>query len=86
MIISRLQSFLNRYKKKCFGYLGNNTIVPSDAEMSNTRNIFLFDNVNIGGNSILYATTAKIIIKDYFVSANGLRIVTGRHERRVGRF
>jgi len=29
---------------------------------------------------------AKIVIKDYFVSATNLKIATGSHERRVGRY
>lgn len=42
--------------------------------------------MTIGSNAILYATNAKIIIKKYFVSAYGLKISTGQHERRIGRF
>ena len=40
----------------------------------------------IDANSLLYATNAKIIFKKHVVSAEGLHIVTGAHERRIGRF
>lgn len=86
MIIRKLILLFLKKRKKRFGYCGVNTVVPSDTEISNSSNIYLYDNVTIGGNAILYATNAKIIIKNYFVSANGLRIVTGRHERRIGRY
>ena len=49
-------------------------------------NIYISNNCSIDSDSVLYATNARIVIKQYFVSAKGLTIITGAHERRIGRF
>lgn len=88
-IIKSLKEFFKLGKKiykDDFGSFGNNSYVPCNTIISNSKNIFLSDCVNIGDNSVLYATNAKIVIKKYFVSAIGLKISTGNHERRIGRF
>lgn len=69
-----------------FGHIGKSCIIPNSVKMSNPKNLYFDDHVNIGADSILNSTNAKIRIKRYFVSAPGLRISTGQHERRVGRF
>jgi len=69
-----------------FGSFREGTCIPRNLSISNPQNIFLADHVQIGENAILFATNAKITIKRYFVSADGLKIATGQHERRVGRF
>lgn len=90
MIIKILKRIRNRIKNKSqaskYGHIGVQTNIPSDIIVSNPSNIFLDDHVSIGGNAILYATNAKITIKKYFVAANGFRVSTGQHERRIGRF
>ena len=42
--------------------------------------------MSIGTDSLMYATHAKIHIKKGFVAAKGLKLITGGHERRVGKF
>lgn len=90
MLIRLLRRIKNRIfyndQRSKYGYIGAQTNIPRDIKVSNPSNIFLYDNVSIGGNAILYATNAKITIKKYFVAADGLRISTGQHERRIGRF
>lgn len=49
-------------------------------------NIQIYDNVNIGPGAVLFATNAKIIIKQWFIASHNLKIITGDHERRIGRF
>lgn len=74
------------FRHKQFGKVGSRSVIPKDIEVSNPSNIFIDEHVLIGGASILYATNAQISIGRYFVSGNGLKISTGEHERRVGRF
>lgn len=69
-----------------FGSFGECSSIQDGAIYSNPSNIFIEDHVSIGANAVLYATNAKIIIKRYFVSGNGMKIATGQHERRVGRY
>lgn len=89
-LISFLRKLLHNhsssFRKRQFGGVGVCSIIPKDLEVSNPSNIFISDHVSIGGNSILYATNARITIGRYFVAANGLKISTGEHERRIGRF
>lgn len=49
-------------------------------------NIQLYDNVSFGVGTVLFATNARIVIKKWFVASHNLKIITGDHERRVGRF
>ena len=88
-MINAIKQFIKsgrRFNKKDFGKLGELSSLSSFIILSNPKNIFIDDHVTIGSNAILYATNAKIIIKKYFVSAYGLKISTGQHERRIGRF
>ena len=88
-MINAIKQFIKsgrRFNKKDFGKLGELSSLSSSIRLSNPKNIFIDDHVTIGSNAILYATNAKIIIKKYFVSAYGLKISTGQHERRIGRF
>ena len=74
------------YTSVDFGSIGEYTSLPENLIVSNPKNIYLGHHVQLDSNSCLYATNAPIIIKDYFVSAQGLKIATGQHERRIGRF
>lgn len=75
--------YLAKYK---FGLYDNSATLSLPTIISGAQNIYINKNVKIGSDSILYATHAKIIIGPYFISARGLRIITGQHERRIGKF
>ena len=81
-------SIIHRYfvRKSQFGEFGYGARITPPCSLSNSKNIYLGEGCVIDGNSLLYATNAKIVFKKYVVSARGLHIVTGDHERRVGRF
>lgn len=67
-------------------FVGVETKIPLDLIVSGPENIVIENNCILGANNIIYATNAHVLIKSYFISANGLRIISGSHERRVGRF
>ncbi len=69
-----------------FGHFGEDSVVGEPFVTSHPANIYIGDHCNIGPDSIIYATNARVTIKKYFVAARGLRISTGQHERRIGRF
>lgn len=73
-------------KIQTFGAFHETSSIHLPITVSGGSNIFIANNCNIASDAILYATNAKIIIKQYFVSAKGLHIITGSHERRIGRF
>lgn len=69
-----------------FGEFHSSSVLLPPVTISGRQNIYIANNCNIASDAVLYATNARIIIKQYFVSAKGLHIITGAHERRVGRF
>jgi acetyltransferase-like isoleucine patch superfamily enzyme len=76
----------NSPKVKKFGAFDSSSILTPPASISGRQNIFIANNCNIGPDAVLFATNARITIKQYFVAAKGLQIITGAHERRIGRF
>ena len=83
---SLFKLFVNNNNEELFGCFDKTSVISEPYVLSNPSNIHIADHVTIGADSILYATNAPIIIKKYFVSARGLRIATGSHERRIGRY
>lgn len=68
-----------------FGHIDRTSVLTPPVVVSGGKNIYIERDVSIGADSLLYATNARIEIKKGFVAAKGLRIITGGHERRVGR-
>ena len=81
-----IRKILRKDILKSFGSVGKNVTVPSNTIISGEKNIHLHDNINIGTGAVLFATNARIIIKQWFISSHNLKIITGDHERRIGRF
>lgn len=73
---------LNRSK---FGHIGDNVILTPPIS-GDLRNIYIYDNVGIGGHAILSTPAAKIIIKGNCAIAHHLSIHTGNHARILGKF
>lgn len=92
-----MKSLINKIKKaikaivkkdvlKQFAHTGKKVYIPSDVVVSGGANITIYDNVSCGPGLVLFATNAKIVIKSHFVASHNLKIITGDHERRIGRF
>lgn len=81
-----LRKILRKDIRKQIGSIGSNVYIPSDTIISGGGNIQLYDNVSFGVGTVLFATNARIVIKQWFVASHNLKIITGDHERRVGRF
>lgn len=81
-----LRKILRKDIRKQIGSIGSNVYIPSDTIISGGSNIQLYDNVSFGVGTVLFATNARIVIKQWFVASHNLKIITGDHERRVGRF
>ncbi len=88
LLIRGLVALFRRYfiVKNKFGSFGLDARITPPCSISCAKNIFLGDGCVIDANALLYATNAKIIFRKYVISAQGLRVVTGAHERRIGRF
>lgn len=83
-VVALFQRYLIR--KSQFGAFGKDARITPPCSLSGSKNIYFGEGCVIDANSLLYATNAKIIFKKHVVSADGLHIVTGAHERRIGRF
>lgn len=72
-------------RREKFGYIADSVIItpPIGGDMGN---VYIYDNVGIGGHAILSTPGAKIIIKGNCSIAHHLTIHTGNHARIVGRF
>ena len=86
--INGIRNFIsdNLPRTSKFGEFHKSSVLVPPVTISGRQNIYIANNCSIASDAILYATNARIIIKQYFVSAKGLHIITGAHERRIGRF
>lgn len=73
-------------KRKGFGHFPNSSNIQLPVLISNPKNVFINEDVSIGPNAVLYATNAPITFGNHFMSGPELKILTGNHERRIGRF
>lgn len=80
-----IRFFRQDYKQQLW-YIGSNVKLPTDLILSGGKNIIIDDNVSIEKGAVLYATNARIVIKKWFIASQNLKIITGDHERRIGRF
>lgn len=73
------------FNRSKYGYIGNNVILnpPLSGDM---RNIYIYDDVGIGGHAIFSTPNAKIIFKGSSAIAHHLTIHTGNHARVLGKF
>lgn len=78
-------SYFGNLKRKRFGQLGENVILTPPISGS-LRNVFIFDNVGIGGNAHFSSPNSRIIIKGECAIAENLSIYTGNHARIPGLF
>lgn len=88
-LLRGLYSLWSRYfgclRRGKFGYVGKNVIL-SPPLSGNTKNIYIYDNVGIGGYAVLSTPNANIVFKGNSAVAHHLTIHTGNHSRVVGRF
>lgn len=73
------------YPKKKFGYIGEGVSFFPPVFISNPKNVFLYGHNGIS-NAIILTTNACFIMKPYSGAAAGLRVSTGNHAMKLGRF
>jgi acetyltransferase-like isoleucine patch superfamily enzyme len=84
-----LSAFRHRYVSPLiceFGYKGKNAKVAIPSLIVGAKNIYIYENVSIGPDSILFAPVTKIIIKRNSYTGPRLFISTGNHYSKVGYF
>ena len=76
--------FLKDYSKE-FGYCHATADVRPPLVIKGIQNVFLYEDTGIR-DAIIMATNARYIMKKHSGAAEGLCVITGNHERKVGRF
>lgn len=69
-----------------FGYLSKNAKIEMPCCTINPKNIFIYDGSRIGPHCLIMASNAKFILCRNSVVAGHCVVVTGNHERKIGRW
>ena len=88
IFVRSLYSIYSRYfgyRKSSFGFIGEDVLIEPPCELSNPRNIYLYDHTHIS-HATIGATNARFIMKKWSGSATGLNVHTGNHAMIVGKF
>lgn len=65
---------------------GGNRTIGIPFQISGENNIIAEEPINIGANSTIFTSRAKLVIKKHFVSGPHLTIMTGDHHYIVGKY
>ena len=71
--------------RKMYGHIDDTFSLIPPLSISCPKNIFLYGHACLR-NASIYANSAKVIIKEHALIAEGLRISTGNHSMILGRF
>lgn len=74
------------FSVKKFGHIESTCQIDLPIKITHPNNVFLYDNTHIGADSTIFCSNAKFVMKKGSGSAGNLTIVTGNHERIIGRF
>ncbi len=73
------------FSPKSFGYFGDNITLIPPLTISNPKNVFLYGSNKLAG-AIILTTNAKFIMKHHSRGAYNLKVITGNHAMKLGRF
>jgi len=73
------------YPQKAFGCFGENITLTPPLTFSNPENVFLHGDNGLN-NAIIFTKNARFIMKHHSGSAPGLKVSTGNHAMKLGRF
>lgn len=86
-VLSKADSLKCLYRtERCRKQLGRGVNIAFPAQIAGVDNIVAEAPINIGVNSTLYTTNAKLIIKKHFISGPNLTIITGDHHYVIGKY
>ena len=76
--------FFTNYRKK-LGYCDPTATMTRPVIIKGPQNVFLYEDTKIT-NAVIMTPNKKFVMKKHSSAAEGLTVITGNHERRVGRF
>ena len=86
--LSGLRSMYQRYfcpLRKQMGYCHPSATVSRPIRIKGSQNVYLYEDTKIVDATIM-TPCCKFIMKKHSSAAEGLKVITGNHERRVGTF
>lgn len=72
------------FKRSSLAYCHDSVKIGIPFVVGNPKNVFLYENVSIGGGEVS-ATNARFIMKKNSVCSSGLMVRTGNHYQEVGK-
>lgn len=78
------QEYLQNYRKK-MGYCHPTATVSRPLLIKGPQNVYLYEDTKIT-NAVIMTPYKKFIMKKHSSAVEGLKVITGNHERVVGRF
>lgn len=78
------RSYFINYRNQ-LGYCSPSASLFKPLVIKGAKNVFMYENTGVK-DAIIMAPKAKFIMKKHSGAAEGLTVITGNHERRVGRF
>lgn len=78
------RSYFTNYRNK-LGYCDPTVALIKPLVIKGPHNVFMYEDTGIK-DALIMATGAKFIMKKHSGAAEGLIVITGNHERRIGRF
>ena len=78
------RSYFTNYRVK-LGHCTPTTALIKPLVIKGPQNVYMYEDTGIK-DAIIMAPKAKFIMKKHSGAAEGLTVITGNHERRVGRF
>lgn len=78
------RSYFTNYRKH-LGYCAPSASLIKPLVIKGAQNVFMYEGTCIK-DALIMAPKAKFVMKMHSVAAEGLTIITGNHERRIGRF
>lgn len=87
-ILNKCNNLLYNYKNDIINKKlgGGSRFISYPYTICGINNIKTEESINIGPNSTIYTTGAKLIIKKHFIAGPNLTIITGDHHYIVGKF
>lgn len=77
--------YIKSLDRKIYGHIDDTVSLIPPLSISCPKNVYIYGHACLR-NASIYANSAKVIIKEHSLIAEGLRISTGNHAMFIGRF
>ena len=86
MIKQILRFFYYFFFRNKFGEFTKSSVIGKGVSIYNKRNLYMGENTNIYTGAIIMNNRARFVLKRNSGAAANLTVITGNHQRKVGRW